>query len=144
MRKSVEVYERKGTLFVSPSHRTQAGFWIGDEDVTALSEPTPDEVEAAVKSALIRSKDDVPTPPPTAKLGGSLLRAAGVSSWATFMNLSKLVAVHEQEGEWQITPHRNLGRKEGFEPCKDQEVTLACSAGGLGQAVLESLQSATT
>ena len=142
MRKSAEVYERKGTLFVSASHRTQAGFWIGDEEVSVLSDPTPELVEAAVKSALILSQDGVPTPPPTAKLGGSLLSAAGVSSWATFMNLSKLVDVHQQEGEWRITPYRNLGRKEGFEPYKEQEVTLACSSGGLGQAVLVALQSA--
>jgi len=142
MRKSAEVYERKGTLFVSASHRTQAGFWIGDEKVSVLSDPTPDLVEAAVKSALILSQDGVPTPAPTAKLGGSLLSAAGVSSWGTFMNSSKLVDVHQQQGEWRITPYRNLGRKEGFEPCKEQEVTLACSSGGLGQAVLDALQSA--
>jgi hypothetical protein len=64
-------------------------------------------------------------------------------SQGTFMNLSKLVEVHQQEGEWQITPYRNFGRKGGFEPCTERQVTLACSSERLGEVVLDALQLAT-
>lgn len=41
MPKSASVYERKGVLYVSASHKTQAGFWVGDGDIAVLAAPHP-------------------------------------------------------------------------------------------------------
>lgn len=38
------------------------------------------------------------------------------------MATAQLLNVEEKVGEWIVTPHRNLGAKEGFEPIlQDQQ-----------------------
>ena len=137
MTKLASIYQRKNALLILALHRTQAGFWVDDELVTVLVEPTPDELGQAILAALGRSRDGVPTPPPTARLDKPLLKAANVSSWATFMNLSKLVGVAAEDGSLKITPYRNLGRKEGFEPNPDLVYQPQLSAVELGKLVSE-------
>jgi hypothetical protein len=115
MKKLAAIYERKGALFVLASHRTEAGFWVDDEQVISLTQPTDDELGRAIEQALAHSKNGMPTPPPTARIDKPLLTAAGVGSWSTFMKLSRHVSVSIDDGAWKATPHRNLG-KGGFEP----------------------------
>lgn len=137
MKKLAAIYERKGVLFVSASHQTQAGFWVDDEMVTVLTEPTLEEFGQAIVTALERSKNGVPTPPPTARLEKPLLKAANVSSWTTFMNLSKHVSVSSEDGSLKITPYLYLGRKGGFEPRPDAVHQPSLSASELGKLVSE-------
>ena len=139
MRKLAAIYERKGALFVTAAHRTIAGFWIDDERVETLDRPMPEDLGRAVEAALARSQDGVATPSPEARLDKPLLRAAGVSSWATFMKLSKHVSVSLVGDVLKITPYRNLGGKEGFEPQPDVAVAFPASASTLGAKLTEML-----
>ena len=142
MRKLAAIYERKGALFVTAAHRTIAGFWIDDERVDTLDRPVPEDLGRAVEAALARSQDGVATPPPTARPDKPLLRAAGVSSWATFMKLSKHISVSLDGDVLNITPYRNLGGKEGFEPQPYVAVALPASASTLGTKLIEMLNEA--
>jgi len=142
MKKLAAIYERKGTLFVTASHQTKAGFWIDDDHVVCLRQPTHDELGCAIETALDRSQNGVPTPPPDARIDKPLLAAAGVGSWATFMKLSQHVSVVSDGISLKVTPHRNLGSKEGFEPEPDLEVPSADSPSDLGQIVAELLSRA--
>jgi hypothetical protein len=139
MKKLVAVYERKSTLFVTADHRTKAGFWIGDEQVISLNGPTAEELGQAIEEALARSKDGVPTPPPTARFDRPLLKAAGVGSWSTFMKLSRHVSVSSSDGILKITPYRNLGGKGGFEPGPESVSLELALPPAIGQLVLDLL-----
>lgn len=142
MKKLAAIYERKGQLFVTASHKTAAGFWIDDEQVACLSQPSHDELGRAIEQALARSQEGVPTPPPDARIDKPLPAAAGVRSWTTFMKLSKHVSVVSDGSLLKVTPYRNLGSKEGFEPEPDIAVPSANSASALGQIVADLLSRA--
>lgn len=137
MEKLASIYERKGMLFVSAEHRTQAGFWIGDEQLVSLDQPTPEELGTAIKLALARSQNDVPTPSRDARLDRPLLKAASVGSWRTFMLMSKHVSVSSDGNVLHIEPWRNAGVKAGFEPQTDRTVqcSASISSSQLGEAI---------
>lgn len=139
MEKLAAIYERKGTVFVTPSHRTKAGFWIDDDVVVALVAPTPEELGRAIEDALERSQPGVPTPAPNARIDNPLLKAALVGSWGTFMKLSKHVSVSSDGGVMRLTPYRNLGSKGGFEPQASQPLQSRPSTPELGEAVMAAL-----
>lgn len=142
MEKLAAIYERKGRLFVTASHRTKAGFWIDDKHVLCLSQPTHDELDRVIEMALDRSQNGVPTPPSNARMDKPLLAVAGVGSWATFMKLSQHVSVFSDGISLKVTPHRNLSSKEGFEPGPDLAVPSAASPSDLGQIVADFLSRA--
>jgi hypothetical protein len=139
MKKLAAIYERKGVLFVMAAHKTKAGFWIDDEQVVSLVGPTMEELGRVIEEALGRSRDGVPTPLPTVRLDKPLLKAAGVGSWATFMNLSRHVSISSDDGMLTATPYRNLGSKGGFGPEADAAVPTAASRPVLGQLVIDLL-----
>ncbi|MDB5677691.1 hypothetical protein [Sphingomonas bacterium] len=139
MTKLAAIYERKGALFISASHQTKAGFWIDDEEVVTLIQPSAEELGGAVEAALARSTEGVPTPPPTARIERPLLKAAGVGSWATFMNLSRHVGISSEHGVVKLTPYRNLGSKGGFEPDTDMIIPAPMCSAMLGQMVADLL-----
>jgi hypothetical protein len=138
MERLASIYERKDALFIAADHRTRAGFWIADELVVTLCNPTPAALGNEVLMALGRSRDGVPTPPPSARIDKPLLAAAGVGSWRTFMTLSKHVSVSINDGVLKVAPYRNLGSKGGFEPQPDLD--FECSEAVLGEAVIEALR----
>lgn len=142
MKKLAAVYERKGKLFVTASHQTKAGFWVEDEHVACLNQPTHDELGRAIEQALDRSQNGVPTPLPDTRIDKPLLAAAGVGSWATFMKLSQYVSVVSDGSSLKVTPHRNLGSKGGFEPEPDLAVLSAASTSALGRIVTNMLNRA--
>jgi len=143
MNKLAAIYERKGRLFVTASHQTKAGFWVDDEEVACLDQPTHDELGCAIEKALDRSQNGVPTPPPDARTDKPLLAAAGVGSWGTFMKMAQHVGVFNDGRSLKVTPYRNLGGKGGFEPEPDLAVPSATSASALGQIVANLLSRAT-
>lgn len=142
MPKSVSIYQRKGALYVSAAHKTQAGFWIDEADVVMLPNPEPANVESVVKAALVRSREGVPTPPQSADLSASLLAAAGVASWNTFAKSAKYVDVHQDGDSLKVTPYRNLGGRDGFEPMQDRAAIVAVADPRLGEAVIRALEAA--
>lgn len=140
MPRSANIYQRSGIVFVSASHQTQAGFWVDDDFVEALSFPQPAEVGRAVETALVRSREGVPTPPPSADLSTPLLAAAGVTSWNKFAKSAKYADALQNDDTIKVTPYRNLGGKDGFEPMSDKVILLSSGALSLGEAVASALE----
>ncbi|MBP2159713.1 MULTISPECIES: hypothetical protein [Asticcacaulis] len=140
MSKLVTVYRRKGALFIAASHKTEAGFWVADEETSVVGSSDEGDVQRAVVEALARSQNRIPTPARDADLVGSLLSAAGVSSWSTFSKLAKCVDVHLKDGRLEITPYRNMGGSDGFEPMTDKAVELSEGSPDLGKTVLAALE----
>lgn len=135
------IYERQGSLFVTASHQTVAGFWLIDDRVSRLDGPSVEELGRAIELALGRSQTDVPTPPRDASPGKPLLQAAGVGSWRKFMPMAKHVTVAGDVATLTIEPWRNAGAKAGFEPQPELAVALPTTtpAEVLGRAVLDCL-----
>lgn len=142
MPKSVSIYQRKGAVYVAASHQTQAGFWVDDEDVVTLVAPQPADVGHAVEAALARSREGAPTPPPSADLSAPLLAAAGVASWNTFTKTAKYVGVRQNGDTIKVTPYKNLGGKDGFDPMQDKATSLPSGNLGLAAAVVRALEMA--
>jgi hypothetical protein len=140
MPKSINIYERIGTVYVVASHKTQAGFWVDDDEVITLSAPQPVDLENAAQAALARSREGVPTPPPSTDLSVPLLAAAGVASWNTFAKAAKHVDVRLNGDTIKITPYKNLGGKDGFEPMQDKAVSLPSGDLGLASAITHALE----
>ena len=140
MSKLASVYRRKGVLFVVASHKTEAGFWVGDAKIAVVESGDEGGILTAVAEALALSRNNVPTPPRDADLVGSLLATAGVSSWNTFAKLAKCVDVHLKDGRLEITPYRNMGGRNGFDPMTDRSVRLTEGSPDLGKAVLAALE----
>jgi hypothetical protein len=136
MEKLASIYLRKGKIFISASHKTEAGFWIADDQSVVVENSDESGICEAVGAALARSKHDVPTPPRDANLVRPLLAAANVSSWSTFAKLAKYVNVHLGDGELEITPYRNMGGSDGFEPITESAVMLPEGSSDLGNAIL--------
>jgi hypothetical protein len=70
-----------------------------------------------------------------------MLELAGVKSWADFMRDAASLGL-EVDGKWlKITPYRNLGPKEGFEPAPERaiEVPVESSPAEIGAAIDEAL-----
>lgn len=140
MPKSVSIYERAGTVYVIASHKTQAGFWVDDDEVMTLVAPQTAELGNAVQAALTRSREGVPTPPPSVDLSLPLLAAAGVASWNTFAKAAKHVDVRLNGDTIKVTPYKNLGGKDGFEPMQDKATLLPLGIFELADAITHALE----
>lgn len=140
MSKLATIYRRKGVLFVTASHKTEAGFWVADRETSVVGPSNMVDIEKIIVESLARSQSGVPTPTPDADLVGSLLLAAGVSSWGTFSRLAQCVDVRLEDGRLQITPYRNLGGRDGFAPITDKAVEISEGSPDLGKAVLSALE----
>lgn len=140
MSKLVGIYERNGKLFISPYHKTEAGYWVGDEETTTVALGDAGSVQEAVIAALAASREGVPTPSRDSDPTGSLLIAAGVSSWSTFAKSAKSIAIESNDGKIEITPDKNIGGRDGFIPMTDKVITTWEGDIGLGDAVLQALK----
>jgi len=140
MSKLAVIYRRKGAMFVAASHKTRAGFWVEDTKTSVVESDDADHIQNAIVEALARSREGIPTPARDADLVGSLLSAAGVSSWSTFAKLARCVDVHLKDHKLEITPYRNRGARDGFVPMTDRVVELPEDSAELGEAVLTALE----
>jgi hypothetical protein len=139
MRKLVGIYERKGVIYVSPYHQTDAGFWVGDEKNIVVEERDTAVLAGAILESLSESKQGVPTPPRDFDSSLTLLKAAGVASFSTFAKSAKSVSVELIEDVIEITPDRNEGVKNGFVPMTDKVIKLPAGHANLATAVLSAL-----
>ena len=137
MSKLASIYQRKGSLFVSAYHKTEAGFWVANTETETVEPHDKVGLEKAIMNALARSREGVPTPARNANHTASLLDAAKVSSWSTFAKLAKSVDVFAKDGVFEITPYQNLGGSDGFEPMTGSVIHLADDAADVGSWVLK-------
>lgn len=124
------------------SHQTQAGFWVDDDEVMTLVAPQPVDVGSAVQAALARSREGAPTPPPSADLSTPLLAAACVATWNAFAKSAKYVGVRQNGDTIKVTPYKNLGGKDGFDPIPDKATSLALGDLALAAVVTRALEMA--
>lgn len=140
MNKLVGIYERKGQLFISPYHKTEAGFWIGDEKTVTVDRNNVAAIADATFAALSESREGVPTPPRDFDPVASLLSASGVASFSTFAKTAKSIAVELIDGVIEITPDQNKGSREGFVPMMDKKVCLPDGDPNFGMAIVAALE----
>jgi hypothetical protein len=50
--KLATIYRRKGALFVAASHKTEAGFWIADKEISVVESSDEGGIQKAVVEAL--------------------------------------------------------------------------------------------
>lgn len=140
MSKLASVYERKGKLYVSASHKTEAGFWVSDPSISVVDQGDEASVREVIVVALAASKNSITTPPRDADHISPLLEAARVSSWSTFSKLAKHVDIHLKDGVIEITPYKNMGGSDGFDPMTANVITIREGDSKLGSAVLEAIK----
>ncbi|RST30115.1 hypothetical protein HMF7854_04215 [Sphingomonas ginkgonis] len=140
MDKSVAVYRVNGTVVVAPMVRTTSGLGLEVDPCTLGASPEREAVEAALRSALAQSGRIVPHPSQHEWKGSfdPFLKAAGVRSLTAFMATAQSLHVDEEAGAVVVTPNRNLGAKEGFEPVLTDRQTLP-NLSAAASAVLELL-----
>ncbi len=134
------VYRVNGTLVVAPMVRTTSGLGLEIDPRTLGAAPNRETVEAALGSALAQSGRIVPHPAQDEWKGyfDPFLKAAGVRSFKSFMATAQSLHIDEMDGAWAVTPNRNLGAKEGFEPIDAERKTVA-DLSAAAKAVLELL-----
>lgn len=125
--KSAVAYRTNGTLVLAPVVRTTTGLGL-EVDPKCLG-ATPDEaiVAQALAQALTQSDRIVPHPAQQEWKGffQPFLEASGVRSHKAFMANAQRVSIRLIDDRLKLTPQRNLGSKEGFEPIPDQAVLLS-------------------
>lgn len=139
MNKLVGIYERKGQLFISPYHKTEAGFWVGDEKTVTVDRNDVAAIADATIVALSESREGVPTPPRDFDPVASLLSASGVASFTTFAKTAKSIAVELIDGVIEITPDQYKGSREGFVPMVDKKVRMTDGGPNFGMAIVAML-----
>jgi hypothetical protein len=140
------VYERAGIVLAYAEHRTVDGFFIASEPYMSVPELAATQLGKAILEALKRSKAGVAVPAANEwpRLSGARLKAAGVTSEASFMRGARLVSVEAVEDAIQLVPHRNggaTGKERGFHPLTQSAASLVvgCSETTLGSLCLQAL-----
>jgi hypothetical protein len=111
----INVYEKKGRLYVRSCARTTTGLWIDHGPVLTVASDAPAvEIGLIVERAIENSVSDVPHPASPRLVSEPLLLAAGVRTFGAFARGAKLVSVSHDENGVGVTPKRNGGSSEGF------------------------------
>jgi hypothetical protein len=117
--KSATAHLRNEKIFLQPDSKTIKGFWISCEPVLVTSE-NDTALGGKILWILARSTQGVPDPEMS---GGrvesrdgvrALLNAAGISSYETFADFTKCVAIVLDENGVEFTPTKNGGPRKRF------------------------------
>lgn len=106
------------------------GLWMSHSPYVSLPAETPyRQLADAVRVALSQSGTipdinfrDTPVPP------SPVLEAAGVKSWSTFHKGAKLISLSADSERITLTPNRNEGPREGFNPMAAAELSIPATA----------------
>jgi hypothetical protein len=138
MEQSAVAYRVRDKLIVGSIVRTAMGVGL-EVDPILLEMTSPEEiVSAAIGQALARSDHVVlhPTQDQWKEIFKPFERAAGVRSYKSFMADANSVSLTMRNGKLELTPHRNLGSAEGFEPIPSHAIVLpAGDVAGAGVAL---------
>lgn len=139
---TIDKYDGQDYLVTTMS-RTREGFWVADGTPARLAaSASPGELGAAVRAALDASREGIDKPPRDSSPAQPLLNMLGLADYGTFMRRAQQVEVYAEDttdGETiEITPQRNAGPREGFEPLDDLTLRITYdSPGTLGAEVAD-------
>ncbi len=138
MVRSAAAFRRNGRWIFHSDCKTTAGVWVASPPFLSSGE-IPAELGACVGQTLNGSTEGVPHPTEWGKLFSPALQLAGVKTWPAFVTGALLVEIEMGVDTITLTPHRNVGPKEGFVPLESQVIILAASAtpGEIGEALLK-------
>jgi hypothetical protein len=145
--RSVNVDQRGGQIILESQSLTTDGFWEINDFIVSLDNTIKEgELGAALLEALAASETDVEplaegqrSTPQTKKI----LRIAGVRSWKEFYNGNRSVSVIQNDaGDLvELTPMRNLGRRDGIDYLVDLIIRVdKVDADSIGRALREALE----
>jgi hypothetical protein len=139
--KNAVIYAVNGRIVVATVQKTTAGVGL-ENDPQPIDPPfAPEDIALKLGKALESSAHVVPHPAQSEWKGSfePMARAAGVRSWKAFAASAELVSVREAGGSYSITPWKNLGARDGFEPIPDQQLTLSGDLKSVAENILERL-----
>jgi len=127
MENSAVAYFANGHVIIAPVVRTTTGLGLEIEPRSLGASPDINATGAALAAALASSKRIISHPSQDEWKGffAPFQSAAGVRSYKAFMKEAKRVSVRVIDDHLKLTPQRNLGSKEGFEPIPDEAVVLS-------------------
>lgn len=122
MDQAAVAYSANGKIIVAPVVRTTTG--LGLEVDPSVYPPIPTDIALGMKEALAKSAVIVEHPSQSEWKGffKPFQDAVGVRNHAAFMKMAQRVSIRVLDNQIKITPQRNLGPKEGFEPIADATV----------------------
>jgi len=91
--KTVQLYMRRGVVFIQTQSRTVDGAWIATPLLFTTTIDDPSSIGRSVLNALDCSVNNVPHPTDFKKLVTPLLEAAGVKSWSRFVQGTRSVLI---------------------------------------------------
>lgn len=127
MVKSAVAYRANGTVVIAPVVRTTTGLGLEVEPEALGDAPDGERIARALANALTQSDRLVAHPAQHEWKGffKPFLHATGVRSHKAFMADAQRVSVRLVDNKLKLTPQRNLGSKDGFEPVPDGAVFVA-------------------
>jgi len=140
---SAAVYVRDKRYFVHAYSITVKGIAVASDPFFAVESKAGDEsLGAAVESALMKSRTEVPDLPASARHDAPLLKLAKVRSWREFMRGAKYLAVVRSGKDISIERWDNDGFRT-FEPSESPAAALNNpSKAALGARIREILAEA--
>ena len=141
MERSAVVYAVNDRLIVAPNRRTATGLRVQVNPTAIDGSAGPTELSGSISAALDASALTAIPPRDWKGVFVPFLQAAGVRNMKVFMASARMVDVDERDGTFEVTPNRNLGPKEGFEPIPSETIRLS-DWDAIAPTVLEKLRTA--
>ena len=133
-------YLRKGTIYVPTAARTEAGFYLIVEPVSAVDVNDANALRRALKEAIARGNPTIPTPPRNNYPEPVMPKYAGVRSLRAFERGTRLWHIRSHarfaEGAYQIVGQRHEPNGSWFD---DPEQTITFPLGTNIELVIDRL-----
>lgn len=118
MIKAATVYKRPDGFYLHSESQTTAGIWLATAPFLRIAlDASSRTMGEAIAEALAGSQYSIEHP---TKWSDNpilpMLEIAGVKSWTVFAGDALCVSIQLSQTTLTVTPERNLGPKEGFEP----------------------------
>ena len=118
---------RKGSFYMPVLAKTVAGFYRGIDPVSVVPVSQTTEMHRAIAETIARGNPIIPTPSPKEADLPSLLKHAGVKTWAAFDRDALSWKIREEDGIYQIVGQRD-GKYGGTVDDPDQTITFPSGA----------------
>lgn len=137
--RALTAYLRAEQLVIHTSSSTEAGFWVACNPVIVTTiDEAPEVIGHIARYMLPYSRTNIRTPHPNEMNATSVLKAAGVKTWASLSKNALCVSIEENGAQITFVPARNVSARLGFEELPEKAFSLfSPSAQALGKALLD-------